>query len=143
MEISVSVSVADMLVQIYRYRQIYWLGEYICIGIGIGRTHIGPTLLISSLNLDCEVNHFFSGSINEAAYSDVRIQPLILQDDLCRMSCSYDSARAGIKRMETIMKLKQLELNVSKSCFIVRQKSSKAKDIQEELKNYPLTYDGI
>ena len=45
MKISVSVSVADMLVQIYRYRQKYRLGEYICIGIGIGRTHIGPTLI--------------------------------------------------------------------------------------------------
>ena len=42
MKISVSVSVADMLVQIYRYRQKYRLGEYIC--IGIGWNHIGPTL---------------------------------------------------------------------------------------------------
>ena len=31
MEISVSVSVADMLVQMYRYRQKYQLGEYISI----------------------------------------------------------------------------------------------------------------
>ena len=38
----VSVSVADMLVQIYRYRQIYRLGKY----IGIGSTPIGPTLVI-------------------------------------------------------------------------------------------------
>jgi hypothetical protein len=46
MKISVSVSVADMLVLIYRYRyrQKYRLWEYICIGIGIGWTHIGPTL---------------------------------------------------------------------------------------------------
>ena len=39
----ISVSVADMLVHIYRYQQKYWLGEYI--GMGIGRTHIGPTLV--------------------------------------------------------------------------------------------------
>ena len=45
--------------------------------------------------------------------------------------------------IEMIMKLKQLDLNVSKSSYIVCQKSSKAKDIQEELKNDPLTYDGI
>jgi hypothetical protein len=38
MIISVSVSVTDMLVLIYRYRQKYRLGEYICIGIGIGCT---------------------------------------------------------------------------------------------------------
>jgi hypothetical protein len=41
----ISVSVADMLVLIYlyRYRQKYWLLEYI--SIGIGWTHIGPTLI--------------------------------------------------------------------------------------------------
>ena len=104
------------------------MSETTTVGETVAQGSIGGAL-ISSLNLDGEVNHFFSGSINEAAYSDVRLQPLILQDDLCRI--------------DTIMKLKQLELNVSKSCFIVRQKSSKAKDIQEELKNYPLTYDGI
>ena len=52
MKILVSVSVADMLVLIhrYRYRQKYRLGEYICIGIGIGWTHIGPTLIIMDQN---------------------------------------------------------------------------------------------
>jgi hypothetical protein len=44
MKTSVSVSVADMLVLSYwyQYRQKYRLCEYIC--IGIGWTHIGPTL---------------------------------------------------------------------------------------------------
>jgi hypothetical protein len=46
LKLTVSVSVADMLAQIYwyHYRQRYRLGEYICIGIDIGWTHIGPTL---------------------------------------------------------------------------------------------------
>ena len=39
-KMKISVSVADMLVQINRYRQKYRLGTY----IGIGWTHIGPTL---------------------------------------------------------------------------------------------------
>ncbi len=45
MKISVSVSVTDMSLQIYRYRQKYRLAEYI--GIGIGWTHIGQTLLLA------------------------------------------------------------------------------------------------
>jgi hypothetical protein len=44
------ISVADMLVQIYRYRQRYRLGEYICIFLVIGRTHIGQTLLCQGMN---------------------------------------------------------------------------------------------
>ena len=40
MKISVSVSVADMLVKIYMYRKKYSLAEY----IGFGWTHIGLTL---------------------------------------------------------------------------------------------------
>ena len=45
MKISVLVLVADMLVLIYQYRYLhkYRLGEYI--GIGIGWSHIDPTLL--------------------------------------------------------------------------------------------------
>ena len=89
------------------------------------------------------MNQFFSGSINEAAYSDIRLQPLILQDDLCRMCCSTDSARAGIRRMENIMKLKQLHINVSKSSYIVCQKITKSNVIKKKLKVNPLKYNGV
>ena len=41
----ISVSLANLLVQIYQYHQKYRLEEYIFINIGIGWTHIGPTLL--------------------------------------------------------------------------------------------------
>ena len=106
------------------------------VGETVAQGSIGGAL-ISSVNLDDEVNQFFSGSINEAAYSDIRLQPIILQDDLCRMCCSTDSARAGIRRMENIMKLKQLDINVSKSSYIVCQKSTKSNVIKDELKANP------
>ena len=112
------------------------------VGETVAQGSIGGAL-VSSLNLDIDVNNFFSGSIDEAAYADVRLQPLILQDDLCRMSCSADSARAGIRRMENIMKLKQLDINVSKSTYIICENSSKSAEIRQELENNPLKYDGI
>ena len=58
MKISVLVSVADMLVLIYlyRYRQKYRLEEYICIGICIGSTHIGPTLKSTTIHLGERTN---------------------------------------------------------------------------------------
>ena len=90
-----------------------------------------------------EVNNFFAGSIDEIAYSDVRLQPMILQDDLCRLCTTADSARNGVKRMENIMRLKQLDLNVDKSSYIVCKKSSKSEEITLEFKENPLTYDGF
>ena len=77
------------------------ISESAFVGETVAQGSIGGAL-VSSLNLDINVNNFFSGSIDEAAYADVRLQPLILQDDLCRMSCSADSARAGIRRMEML-----------------------------------------
>ena len=112
------------------------------VGETVAQGSIGGAL-VSSLNLDVEVNNFFSGSIDEVAYCDVRLQPLILQDDLCRMCSSVDSARNGVRRMENIMKLKQLDINVDKSSFIVCKKSSKSDEIKEELKDKPLIYDGV
>ena len=84
---------------------------------GISAWKIGGAL-VSSLNLDVEVNNFFSGSIDEVAYCDVRLQPIILQD----VCSSVDSARNGVRRMENIMKLKQLDINVDKYSFIVCKK---------------------
>ena len=81
--------------------------------------------------------------MNKAAYSDVRLQPMILQDDLSRLCCSADSARAAVRRMENIMKLKQLTINVSKSSYIVCKNSSEYEQIRKEFEIKPLTYDRV
>ena len=59
-------------------KQVAVVGETVAQGsIGGG--------LVSSLNLDVEVNNFFEGSMNEAGFSDIRFQPMILQVDLSRL----------------------------------------------------------
>ena len=121
---------------------------------GVGTTQVavvGETVaqgsigggLVSSLNLDVEVNNFFEGSMNEAGYSYIRFQPMILQDDLSRLCTSAESARTGIRRIEIIMKLKQLSLNVKKSSYIVCQNSSKSQEIKDDLLRNPILYDKI
>ena len=112
------------------------------VGETVAQGSIGGALA-SSLNLDVEVNNFFSGSIDEVSYSNVRLQPIILQDDLCRLFTSADSARNGVRRMENIMKLKQLDINVDKSSYIVCKKSSKNAEIRQDFKIIPLKYDGL
>ena len=54
------------------------------VGETVAQGSIGGGLL-SSLNLDVEVTHFFEGSMEEAGYSDIRFQPMILQDNLSRL----------------------------------------------------------
>ena len=138
------------------YRLLFELNKEteVMIKTGVGLTkagHVGESVaqgsigggLISSLNLDVEVNNFFSGSRDEVAYSNVRLQPMILQDDLARLCSSTESARAAIKRIETVMKLKQLTLNVDKSSYIVCKNSSQSKNIKDDLLLNPLTYDGL
>ena len=57
-------------------------------GVGVsGTASVGETVaqgsiggaLASSLNLDVEENNFFSGSIDEVSYSNVRLQHIILK----------------------------------------------------------------
>ena len=67
---------------------------------------------------------------------------MILQDDLSRLCCSADSARAGIRRIEILMKLKQLSINVDKSSYIVCLNSSESVNIKDDLLQNPLLYDG-
>ena len=87
----------------------------------------GPTVsqgsigggLISTINLDFSVNTFFYKSTNEIFFHDVRMQPLIYQDDLGRFASSRMDAQAGNTKMETCMETKLLDLHPDKSCFII------------------------
>jgi hypothetical protein len=82
-------------VQGKEYKLIYELNKQnkIRIKTSVGMTDsfiTGPTVsqgsigggLISAINLDFSINKFFFNSENEVFYHDVRLQPLIYQDDL-------------------------------------------------------------
>ena len=71
--------------------------------------------LISTLNLSEGVQDFFSGSVDEVSYGTLRLGPVMFQDDLGCLSTSAQGAQAGNHKIETIMNLKQLKINVDKS----------------------------
>ena len=87
----------------------------------------GPTVsqgsigggLISSINLDYSINRFFFNSCKEVFYYDVKLQPLIYQDDLGRFASSKTEAQAGNEMIEACMETKVLDLHQDKSCFIL------------------------
>ena len=88
---------------------------------------VGPTVsqgsigggLISTINLDFSINRFFMNSNNEIFYHDVRMLPLIYQDDLGRFSSNRLDAQAGNDKIEACMETKLLDLHQDKSCYIV------------------------
>ena len=83
----------------------------------------GPTVsqgsigggLISTINLDFSVNRFFYKSTNEIFFHDVRLQPLIYQDDLGRFASCRMDAQAGNRKIEACMETKVLDLHPDKS----------------------------
>ena len=51
---------------------------------------------------------YFEDSPDELYYGGVRIQPLCYQDDLLKVSRSVEGIQYGNKRIEYVMKSKQL-----------------------------------
>ena len=75
----------------------------------------GGGALVSSVNLDSDVNEFFEGSSSEVIYGGIRLQPLMFQDDVVRLAGNLASARAGNERLARVTKLKQLEMHPDKT----------------------------
>ena len=137
------------------YNLIYELNKSNTIRIktSVGVTEpfdVGPTVaqgsigggLISSCNLDYTMNKFFANSSNEVYYHDLRLQPLIYQDDLGRFSTSIQAAQDGASKIESCMETKILNLHSDKSCFLVFGTQKQKQKIQEELAVTPIKLYG-
>ena len=79
----------------------------------------GGGALVSSVNLDKDMEEFFGGSSSEVTYGELRLQPLMFQDDVVRMAVDLGSARAGNERLASLVKLKQLEMHPDKTGMIL------------------------
>ena len=137
------------------YKLIYELNRsnkiQIQTSVGMTRSfNTGPSVcqgsvgggLVSAINLDYSVNRFFHNSSNEIYYYDVRLQPLIYQDDLGKFSSCRLDAQAGNDRIEACMETKLLDLHPDKSCYILIGNKRSTLEISQELKQYPLTLYG-
>ena len=98
--------------------------------------------LISSLSLDISVATFFEKSEHEVSYGEIKMNPIIYQDDLARVASSVTSAQVGIDKIEACMETKMLDLHEEKSCFIVFGKGKPLEKLNNELKETPLTLYG-
>ena len=99
--------------------------------------------LISSLNLDKTVTSYFSGA-DDASYMDLKLSPLLFQDDSIRFSTTIEEVQRGNILMSNAMKIKQLELNTDKSgvmIFGTKKKVVVIKKLVEDQKYFQI--DGL
>ena len=75
--------------------------------------------MASQLNLDKGVNEMFCGSSDEMYYGNVRLQPVIFQDDILRLGDSLVSVRVGNVKLNDVMGQKKLKFNSDKTGFIM------------------------
>ena len=133
------------------YNLIYELNRssQIQIKTGVGFTKsvdIGPSVaqgsigggLVSSCNLDYSVNRFFQDSEKEIYYRDIKLQPLIYQDDLARFSNSIREANDGNVKIEAVMEGKLLDLHKDKSCFLVFGNTKQKENFSTECSETPI-----
>ena len=79
------------------------------------------------------MGEFFSGSSTEVTYGEVRLQPLMFQDDVVRLARDVSSARAGNKRIENVVRLKQLEMHPDKTGILIfGDKGSIRKEVEQK-----------
>ena len=75
--------------------------EYEEVGEVLGQgSHAGA--IISAANLDDGVSAAFENSTDEVIYGAVRLNPLLFQDDILKMSVSTTGAQNALNRIESV-----------------------------------------
>ena len=89
---------------------------------------------ISAANIDYTVNKFFKTSRDELSYGSEKLQPMLFQDDISRLSTSVWGAQSGNNKMESVMETKLLDFNLDKSCLIIMGSKKRKAEIENPLK---------
>ena len=97
---------------------------------------------LSAGSVEGEVNSMFHDSEAEVWFGEVRLQPMLYQDDVMRPSEGRAEAQMGNTFMETVAESKLLSFNQDKSNFMVIGAKNIKKKMVEELEKNPLTLGG-
>ena len=134
-----SEQLKDCMMELYNsqitgklYRLIFNMNKTVCIKVktpvGVsaseeiheivaqGSMDSGP---ISANNISKGIDVTFADSDGEVDYLGLQLAPLILMDDIARMTDNIESAQDGNRRMEHLLDSKCLKFNTVKSKFLV------------------------
>ena len=62
--------------------------------------------IASAANLAHGVSDFFADSEYEITYGSMVVDPILLQDDICRVTLSAERAQMGVSSLEALTKQK-------------------------------------
>lgn len=111
-------------------------------GANVGQGTVGGSIA-SALSLDTGFNKHFNYSDKEYYYGSQRVQPLLYQDDAARLAISVEAAQTGNNKIESIMKEKQLQLNLDKTVFMICGNNEQVNKIKDQLIESPLTMNSL
>ena len=98
--------------------------------------------VISAASIDYTIDKFFANSAAELSYGNLKIQPIIFQDDIARLTTNVKDAQTGNIKLANCLETKLLNFNVEKCGYIVLGSKQAKKKIEKELANSPLTLNG-
>ena len=98
---------------------------------------------VCSLSLSKGTEKYFSDSQYEVDYGQVRMGCLQFQDDSLRMTTSIEGAQDGANRFKKLMESKALEVNITKSIYMLAGRKKNVEKIRQEIEKNPIKYNGI
>ena len=110
-------------------------------GEGLGQG-TGEGALISAVSLDGGVRSYFNNNEMEASYGDVKMAPVLFQDDVARLAENVDTAQWGNDCMEVLAETKLLDYNLEKSCYVVMGSKKARSEVNKKLDEKPLLLCG-
>ena len=93
---------------VIRVRTAVGYTDEACTGENIGQGTLEGAC-ISAASIDYSVNRFFETSTDELSYGSVKLQPLLFQDDIIRLSTTVEGAQAGNDMLDNFMECKLLD----------------------------------
>ena len=128
------------------YRLLFKLNEDTCIRVNtplgmseerrageiVGQGTVEGAVM-SAINLDNGCRDFFQNSEEEVVFGEVKLGPILFQDDIARLSLTVSGAQAGNDKMEGVVERKLMNFNLEKSCYIVIGRKKRRLEIMKQL----------
>ena len=98
--------------------------------------------MVSSLNIGGAVQDAFKGK-KSPPIGYLGLNPLILQDDISKLSTSLSEARQGCEEIYNLLTRKQLSVNNTKCKYLITGSKKQRKQALTELEKDPMKMGGL